>query len=134
MRQALNIHTGFLVLAICAIVTTGGCAIYHKTADDTTNPVMKDKLGRLRKGETTRKDVVAALGEPTRVEKLGENRERLVYEYEWQEETKYDILFVFSWEDEEDKTSTLNFEFKDGVLVRHWKEVTTSQVEEVKLD
>ena len=120
-----------LLLALCVTMVAGGCAIYRQTADASTDPVRKDKLGKLSKGDTTKQDIVEALGEPTRTLKSGEGHETLVYEYEWREETKYNILFIFTWTDQDERTSKLFFELKDGVLVRHWREVVSSEVEVV---
>jgi hypothetical protein len=110
------------VLAL-ALATATGCLIVHEeSGGENGRAVATANLGNLSEGVTTREDLIDAFGSPTQIIHLEGGREILIYVYEKNKRAETGVLFLMLWTTEDERTMRFNFELKDGVLVRYWKE------------
>ena len=117
---AMGIVLGCLGMA--AMVMTG-CLVTHKASVKVSGEaVLKERLDAVKEGVTTRDDLILAFGQPTQSLKLEDGREVLTYTCERQETVQTIVLFAVQWETSVEKMARYNFELKDGVLIRCWKD------------
>ena len=119
-----GLRLGSLVAALmCVVLLTTGClAMYQRDVKTTGDAVVKGKLDSVREGATTLEDVIAAFGTPTQRLKLEDGREVLTYVHTRRSETGWGIIFIIGWKSESERVIRYSFEFKDGLLVRSWRE------------
>ncbi len=109
-----------LALALVALLCAG--CIYVSKSDVTTKgaPLESGFVGAIRDGETTRAEVIAALGEPPEVHKLPDGGERLVYQSMTREETEKRVLFLMHSEEQQTSTRRLYLTVNEqGVVTAH---------------
>jgi len=88
----------------------------------TGDAMLTGGLDAPKEGVTTRDDLVRAFGAPKQTMKLEGGREVLVYVYERRDRSNLNVLLLLNWGNSTTRLVRYCFEFKDGLLVRRWKE------------
>jgi hypothetical protein len=78
-------------------------------------------LAKVERGVTTEQWVRQTLGEPSRESETEEGAKLLIYEYEWEKESKSHII-LFTSNEEKRLQKRLVFEVKDGIVTDWWVE------------
>ena len=117
------------VLIVSGLITlASGCAVVSSHHDSyvTGHSVSDETLARVEPGVSTEAWLVATLGEPTEAETVDAHVR--ILKYASKRITKYDteLLFVFDTSSRSEKSQTVFFEMRDGVLTRYWQESETS--------
>jgi outer membrane protein assembly factor BamE (lipoprotein component of BamABCDE complex) len=98
-----------------------GCLITH--GSDTTHSgthVAQGTFDQVKIGSTTAGWLSATLGSPN---SIGKNDASEVWKYTYTEHTDEHgaIFLIFGGSDSSDKTETVFFELKDGVVINKWR-------------
>ena len=104
-------------------ITISGCAfVAHKDVDVHGRKVSSEELAQLKTGETTRTQLIAMLGAPTRTHEEEAGVEVLSYTY--RETTEKNSALVLIWATRSKTTTfgTVKFRLQDDVLVEYWSE------------
>ena len=125
MRMGARGFTAWVAVAVasCVLLLACGCVyLRDRTVRITGSAMPEGSRAGLKAGETTREEVVAALGRPDQIRTLEAGTEVLTYVQERREDVNTVVLFLFSQLTHTTGIVVSNFEFKGGVLVRHWTE------------
>jgi hypothetical protein len=114
-----------LRLMCAVIVTTTGCISSDCTVSYGPKgpPVEKSTLRRIKCGQTSKRWVLATLGDPTAQNPTPDGGEMLRYEY--CKRVKSDFAMCpppLSFEKDKEYHTTVLFEIRDGVVIKYWKE------------
>ncbi len=114
----------FIMLGAAVVLVSSACCVVSRSADThvTGDAVLKGGLDAPQDGVTTRDDLVHAFGAPKQTMKLEGGREVLVYVYERRDRSNLNVLLLLNWGNSTTRLVRYCFEFKDGLLVRRWKE------------
>ncbi len=107
-----------------AAVLFSGCTVItsHEATRYSGRVVAEENLHRIQPGETTEAWIVATLGEPSRVEDVGNATRILRYESTKIKEVDAALLFVFDVGSRVELDRTVFIETRDGVVERYWSE------------
>jgi len=111
---------------ICAILlAAAGCISSDCTVSygPSGPPVEKSTLKKVKCGQTSKRWVMATLGDPTAQNPTPDGAEILRYEY--CKRVKSDFAMFpppLSFEKDKEYHTTVLFEVRDGVVVKYWKE------------
>ncbi len=121
-EQALR--AGMCVLLLAGAMTMSGCLAGGSSNVTTTGTfVSGETLDSIRAGESTRDDVISALGSPSSKSKLESGGEVWRYTYTRVKQSSGYILFVFGGRDTDVKTSTASVRFRpDGIVEKVWRD------------
>ena len=122
LSHRLRVGSAVAALMCVVLLTTGCLVMYDRNVKTSGAAVVKASLESVREGATTRDDIIAAFGTPTQCLKLEDGREVLTYVHTRCESIDWGILFILGWESDTERIIRYNFEFKDGLLVRSWRE------------
>ncbi len=111
-------------LGLSIVLVSSACCVVSRSVDTqvTGEAVLTGGLGAAQEGVTTRDDIVRAFGAPTQTMKLEGGSEVLVYVCERRDRGDFTVLLLIHWETKATRLARYCFEFKDGSLVRYWKE------------
>jgi len=114
----------FTMLGAAVVLVSSACCVVSRSANThvTGDAVLKGGLDAPAEGVTTRDDLVHAFGAPKQTMKLEGGREVLVYVCERRDTSRLAVLFLLHWQSSRTRLVRYNFEFKDGLLARYWKE------------
>jgi len=114
----------FVMLGAAIVLVSSACCVVSRSASThvTGDAVLKGGLNAPAEGVTTRDDLVRVFGAPKQTMKLEGGREVLVYVYERRDKSNLAVLLLLNWENSTTRLVRYCFEFKDGLLVRCWKE------------
>ena len=106
-----------LFVSGCLVVDNGNVTYSQKG-----KPVSGTTLSRVVEGETTRPELTALLGAPSRKTK-GDGGAQ-VYVYEYREERKQDaqVFLIMMRKGQQDRHQRLYFQFKDDVVEKFWQD------------
>lgn len=110
-----------ILIAALLLGTASGCVTVRIDAGDKEmDRQTRAKLAQMKEGQTTREEIVKALGPPTRSIKFGKGRELITYEHGRKARTGVTLFLLLNWTTQDEATAELCFELKDGILVRYW--------------
>lgn len=114
-------------MAVCLCMAITGCISIISTHSSETSKGNCDMLssGRLAivtTGETTKTQLLEEFGEPTNARDLGEGVEILRYECKEISKDHFSFLFLINVHSTETEEEAVNFELKDGVVLRYWRD------------
>lgn len=124
MTRSTRVSRAFLIL-MAAVVGMGGC-VYLYSRDRTT--IVKGDLpddsvlAAVVEGATSDDWVISTLGEPTFTKELEGGGALLIYQYETEDTTTTRVLIVMYERSQVTRVVRLNFEIRDGVVVRFWRD------------
>ena len=113
---ALALAGTFLSAAAGCLVTSGS----H--TDERGTQVSEMTLNQIRPGETTEAWLLATAGEPTTRRAADEHTSILRYDHVTTTSSGGTVFLLFAGGKTKEKTSSVIFETKDGVIQRYWTE------------
>ena len=113
MKNSLSSRALFTALIIAIMVAAPGCATYK--IERTGNPVDRGKVDLIKPTETTRAEIIAAFGEPTKSSTV-EGVETLTYRYEEIKTPHYLGDFIESKKDTLVSRTSLVVTIKKGLV------------------
>ena len=114
-----------LVLAFTSAFTTG-CAVINSHSETKSHgtPISDATLRQIEIGETTETWLIATLGAPAVATEVDDTTRLLKYSSSQITKINSHLLLVLDTSSRKEVKQTVFFEFKDGVLSRHWMEKT----------
>ncbi len=113
-----------IIVLLSLLAFVSGCAVIssHSNTRITGTPVSDETLDRIELGVTSQEWIMATLGQPTRIETVDESTGILKYTSKRITHSDAGLLFIFDTSSKSEETSTVYFEFIDGVLQRYWQD------------
>lgn len=105
------------------LVVLCGCSVISSTTTTTRSgtQVSNETLTQLELGKTTKEWLVATLGAPSAITKVGDQTEILKYTSTLTKKQRSGLILVIHTNNETEAKETVYFEFQEGILARYWK-------------
>ena len=84
--------------------------------------VSQKTLDRIEPGTTSKSELVALLGEPTRKEELSDGAELYTYNYVKKTEKNVTVLLLLAVHEDDEDRNRLYFEIEDDVVRKFWQD------------
>lgn len=111
-----------IALAGCCFFISGCLISKANSTREQGVKVSQSTLNQVKPGETTESWLIATLGEPTSRRTVDEQTSVLRYDHKVVTSKGGAIFLIFSGAEKHEKTKTVLFETKDGVVSRYWTE------------
>ena len=121
-RTTAALLTLSLVLPAFSI---GGCLVCGTSSVtyDGKGPMVSQKtLDRIEPGTTSKLELLALLGEPTRKEELSDGTELYTYNYVKKTEKNVTVLLLLAVHEDDEDRNRLYFEIEDDVVRKFWQD------------
>ena len=110
------------VAASLACTTLGGCLIGSSTHTDTSGHLIgNDTLAQIQPGKDTAY-VLALIGDPTDKTLLDGGTEIWKWRYTERKNSSGTVIFLLSADNKTETTKITYVEFKDGIVVKAWRD------------
>jgi len=121
-RTSLALRTLTLVAASLACTTLGGCLIGSNTQTESSGrSIGNETLAQIQPGKDTAY-VLALVGDPTDKTVLDGGTEIWKWRYTERKNSTGSVIFLLSAESKSESSKTTYVEFKDGIVVKAWRD------------
>lgn len=110
------------VLAGCCFAASGCLISKTNSTREQGVKVSGSTLDQVKPGETTESWLLATLGEPTSRRPVDETTSVLRYDHKVVTSKGGAVFLIFAGAEKKEKTNSVLFETKDGVVTRYWME------------
>lgn len=112
------------VLLVCLMFSAGGCLFGgNKNVTITGTQIDSSDLSRVKIGQTERSEVISLFGAPTSTWKSSDKViEKLTYKHTENVRGQASLIFIFTVNDNTNKTSSVVFSLRNGVVESYWKQ------------
>jgi hypothetical protein len=110
-----------LAVLLSTVCLSAGCLVHRSVSPTERGRVAEGRLKPPAEA-TTPEDLVHAFGQPRQVLALADGRELRVYVHSREKQARLEVPFLVGWETFHERLYRFVYEFKDGCLVRYWRE------------